>query len=303
MNNIQTKWLIIALAALVVLIIPYTLSMFAGQHSFHDVNDVKSGCSKCHEDICQDLDGSPTIEAHKRAANNTNYTTYMYVGGISYNQTANESLDGSLDHDPVIYSMDFVGKTIGNDSTYDNGDIAYFWNESVWKKATWNNTYPTTFDSAGESLLISIDLDGSGDISTDEVCNICHNITLFGLSGTHSKMTVRVCDDDRCHGNWNHSYNDPDLFTSSTAVKITNVGLNLSSSIHASFYQNASNDSSPYLAGSPFDHTAGNTNSSYISKGYWTCEGCHSGAQTEITFVEASPYDHSDFNAEKERYR
>lgn len=292
----------IALAALALLIIPYTLSMFAGQHSFHDVNDVKTGCSKCHEDIWQDLDGSPTIDAHKRAANNTNYTTYMYVGGISYNPTAYESLDSSLDYYPVIYTMDFEGDTIGTNSTYDDGDISYFWNISSWKKATWNAS-GSTFGSTSDSILISIDIDGTVGISTDEVCNICHNATLFGLSGTHTKMTVRVCDDDRCHGNWNHSYNDPDIFTSSTAVKVTNVGLNLSSSIHASFYQNASNISSPHVAGSPFGHTAGNEYNSYLSKGYWTCEGCHSEAQTEITFIEAEPYEHTNFSAERQRYR
>jgi hypothetical protein len=302
MNSSQSKWLMIAVASLAVLLIPLTLSMFAGQHTFHEVNDVKAGCSKCHEDIWQDLDGSPTIEAHKRAAGNTNYTTYMYVGGISYDQAAYESLDSSLDYYPVIHTIDFEDDTISTNSTYDNGDIAYFWNTSSWEKATWNAS-GSTFDSTSDSILISIDIDASGDISTDEVCNICHNITLFGLSSTHSKMTVRVCDDDRCHGNWNHSYNDPDIFTSSTAVRVTNVGLNLSSSIHSSFYQNASNDSSPYVAGSPFGHTAGNEYDSYISKGYWTCEGCHSGAQTDITFVEAEPYDHSDFSAERQRYR
>ena len=303
MSNTQTKWLIIALAALIVLIIPWTLSMFAGQHSFHEVNDVKTGCSKCHQDICQDLNSSHTIEAHKRAANNTNYTTYMYVGGISYNKTAYESFGGSLDYNPVIYTIDFEGDTIGNNLTYDDGDIAYFWeNSSVgWENTAWNNT-TFTFDPAGEFKLISIDIDGTPGISTDEVCNICHNITLFGLSGTHSKMTVRVCDDDRCHGNRNHSYNDPDLFDNSS-ILLTGVGSNLSSSIHASFYLNASNESSPYLAGSPFGHTAGNEYNTYISKGYWTCMGCHSGAQTEITFIEAQPYDHSNFSAEKERYR
>lgn len=298
----QTKWLLIALAALTALIIPLTLSMFAGQHSFHEVNDVKSGCFKCHEDICQDLNNSLTIKAHKRAANNTNYTTYMYVGGISYNKSAYESLDGDLNYYPVIYSIDFKDATIGNNSTYGDGDIAYFWDVSVWEKAEWNESAPGYFDPVNEPVLISIDIDGTPGISTDEVCNICHNITLFGLPGTHSKMTVRVCDDDRCHGNRDNSYNDPDLFVN-PSIRLTSAGSNLSSSIHASFYCNASNESSPYLAGSPFGHTAGNEYDSYISKGYWTCMGCHSDAQTNITFIKAEPYDHSDFNAEKERYR
>ena len=301
MSKSQTKWLLIALAALTLLVIPWTLSMFAGQHSFHEVNDVKTGCRKCHEDIWQDLDDSSTIDKHKRAANNTNYTTYMYVGGISYNTTAYESFDGNLGNYSVIYTIDFKDNTVGNNSTYHDGDIAYFWNVSVWEKTEWNNT-TFMFDPTGVFKLISIDIDETPGITTDEVCNICHNISLFGLSGTHSKMTVRVCDDDRCHGNRNHSYNDPDLFVDSP-ILLTNVGSNLSSSIHAAFYLKASNESSPYVAGSPFNHTAGNEFDSYISQGYWTCMGCHSEAQVDITFIEAEPYDHSNFSAEKERYR
>ncbi len=303
MSSTKTKWLIIALAALIVLVIPWTLSMFAGQHSFHEVNDVKTGCSKCHEDIWHELDSSLTITAHKRAANNTNYTTYLSVGGILYNGTAYESLNGVPDYYPVIYSIDFKDDIIGDNLTYDNGDTAYFWeNASVgWEQNTWNTTL-TQFNSSNEYRLASINIDGVSGISTDEVCNICHNITLFGLSGTHTKMIVRGCDDDRCHGNWNHSYNDPDLFVYSS-IKLTNVGSNLSSSLHASFYLNASNESSPYEAGNPFGHIAGNEYNSYISKGYWTCMGCHSGAQTDITIIPAEPYDHSDFNAEKQRYR
>ena len=220
-----------------------------------------------------------------------------------FKANARESLDNISGNYPVIYTIDFNKNIIGNNSTYDNGDIEYFWNGTVseWEKAEWNSG-SNYFDSANESVLISIDIDGNPGISTDEVCNICHNITLFGLQGSHSRMTVRVCDDDRCHGNRDNSYNDPDLFVNPSII-LTSAGSNLSSSIHASFYCNASNESSPYLAGSPFNHTAGNEYDSYISKGYWTCMGCHSDAQTNITFIKAEPYDHSDFNAEKERYR
>lgn len=300
MSTTKTKWLIIALAALLVLVLPWTLSMFAGQHSFHEINDVKTDCSKCHNDIWQELDSSPTIQSHKNAANNTNYTTYLFVGGISYDRTAYESLNGALNYYPVIYSVDFETDIIGNDSTYDDGDVAYFWKNSTagWEKATWNTTQ---FDSTYEFEKITVDIDGMG-ISTDEVCQICHNMSLFGLSGTHTKMIVRVCDDDRCHGNWNHSYNDPDLFDNSS-IRLTDVGSHLSSSLHALFYLNASNESTTYAAGSPFGHKAGNEYNTYISKGYWTCMGCHSEAQTDITIIAAEPYDHTDFNAEKQRYR
>lgn len=294
----RTVWIGLAVVSLALFIIPWTISMFAGQHTFYNVCDMESKCSKCHEDVWNQLDASQTVLAHKNAANNKNYTTYMSVGGIEYDKNAYENYNDNPGYYPVIYTMAFVGDTIGNNGTYDSGDVAYFWSSDRWEKTTWDGS---SFISAatGEFRLISLDTSGDNIIDTDELCSFCHNTTLFGLSGTHTKRTVRVCDDDRCHGNQNNVYNDPDLFGDSGA---THVGMNLSNYVHAAFYLSACNESSPHAAGMPFDHQAGNVEGLYISKGYWSCMGCHSGAGVDITFGEAEHYDHGNAT-EPTRYR
>ena len=279
----KTLWMGLAIASLALFLVPYTVSMFAGQHTFYNVCDMESKCSKCHEDVRSQLDECQTVNAHKNAANNKNYTTYMSVGGISYDKNAHENYNGISGYYSVIYTMD--------------RDVAYFRNGSGWEKTVWDGS---SFISTGEFKLISLDTNTDGSIDTDELCSFCHNTTLFGLSGTHTRRTVRVCDDDRCHGNQNHAYNDPDLFGEDSGA--THVGLNLSRSVHAAFYLSASNESSPYAAGEPFGHAAGNVHGSYISKGYWPCMGCHSGAGTNITFGQGVHYGHG-YEGEPTRYR
>ncbi len=270
--------MILAIATLVLFLIPYTVSMFAGQHTFYDVCDMDSKCIKCHKDVWEQLDSCPTVYAHKNAANNKNYTTYMAVGGIEY--------DGS-----VIYTMDFT------DGTHDDGDVAYFQNDHQWEKRVYTGS---SFEPTGESMLISLDTNGDAEIDTSELCSFCHNTTLFGLSGVHTMRTVRVCDDDRCHGNRNHTYNDPDFFEGGSGA--THVGMNLSHSVHGPFYLSASGEPSPNVAGMPFGHEAGNVHGQYISKGYWTCMGCHSEAGVAIAFGDSEHYGHGHED-EPTRYR
>ena len=276
----RNLWMMLAVASLALFAIPWTLSMFAGQHTFYNVCEMNSKCSKCHADVWGQLDGSQTVWAHKNAANNKNYTTYMSVGGIEY--------DGS-----VIYTMDFADGA-------DGGDVAYLWDSDrdEWEKAIWDGS---SFSHTGEFELVSLDIDEDGSVSSDELCNFCHDTLLFGLSGTHTRRTVRVCDDDRCHGNRDYNYNDPDFFDPDSSATI--VGSDLSEYAHAAFYLSGSNESSPHAAGLPFGHAAGNVNGSEISKGYWACLGCHSGAGVDITFEAAETYGHDIDEETPTRYR
>ena len=48
-------------------------------------------CIKCHVAEYNDIMISDALVAHKRAANNSNYTTYMSLGGIFYNATSSNN--------------------------------------------------------------------------------------------------------------------------------------------------------------------------------------------------------------------
>lgn len=268
MNKITL--LTIAIVSLALFVLPNTISMFVGQHTF----EAGVQCQKCHVAEYCELYEAPTIDVHKRAANNANYTTFLSVGGIEYNGTA------------IITNCDSNDKD-GNDVWYWNGTAGN------WKLV--NST---------ESRLISLDFNGDGGIDGAELCHLCHNSSLFGIEG--HVATVRVCDDDRCHGNRNHSYlgDASDLFANPANVTyVVTAGYNLSrGNVHQSFYLNLSNQSSTYPAGYPFGHASGNAYGIALSRGHWTCVGCHSDVGTDVTLNPHPVYNHSDANAPRRRY-
>ena len=245
-NNIL---LIIGLIALAMFVVPDILSMFTGQHRFYD----EVSCQRCHFAEYNEVTGSATGQVHIMAAGNTNYTTYLAIGGIDYNPSSGE-----------IYSVENK-----------------IW---AWIGTSWNNN--TT------SILVSLDHDNSTKIDGNEICHLCHNASLTGELGAHA-ITMRTCDDDRCHGNRNNVYNDPELFD--TSQNRLNVGmvLNHSDNIHRVFYFSQSNESTGYTADMPFNHAMGNTAGEYISKGYWACIGCHSEVPVELEIVPEE-FNHTD---------
>jgi len=242
--------LIIGLLALAIFIVPDVLSMFSGQHRFYD----EVNCQRCHFAEYNEVDGSVTGQVHIRAAGNTNYTTYLAIGGIDY-----------CPLNDTIYSVDNK-----------------IW---TWADNSWNNN--TT------SLLVSLDHNGDSQINGNEVCHLCHNTSLIDKPGAHA-ITMRTCDDDWCHGNSKYVYNDPELFNMlQTRINVGMV-LNYSGNLHRAFYLSQSNASTGYIAGESFNHTMGNVagNDTYISKGYWTCIGCHSEVQVNIEIIPGE-YNHT----------
>lgn len=258
----MNKKILLYLAIMVVGVyaMPNTVALFSGQHAFYSGAGVL--CDTCHSDVLSQIQNSGYVyEKHKAAAGNTNYTTYLALGGKTYNGSAITDYNGTV------------------------------W---IWDGTAWQNGLQTR--------LVMLDTDSTPGINGDEICMLCHNATLTG-STTHTGVIVRVCDDDRCHGNRNNFYNSPQLFNKNKP-NITAAGYYLSrGNVHDAFYLAAGNQSSRYTASFAFGQP-GNTNesSSFISRGYWTCEGCHTGTVINADIVQAPVNNHSDPNAAKKRY-
>lgn len=61
-------WLIIAIAAIGIVILPQTIAMFAGQHNWYDTTLPGSQvpCAKCHTDIFDELNSNGTVNLMHR---------------------------------------------------------------------------------------------------------------------------------------------------------------------------------------------------------------------------------------------
>ncbi len=254
---------------------PMMQAVGTGQHKF--ISGKMVDCVKCHRyDAFNDMNTSQALvlDAHKRAAGNKNYTTYLEVGGIRYDPSG------------IIYT---------NVDSDGNGNDIWTWNGSFW---IYNNT----------AKLYDLDLDGSGDIKEAEICKFCHSLELMGLSGTsnpgHTTGT-RYCDDDRCHGNRNHTYNDYLLFSGGTA-NLTSAGMILSNnSVHGGFYNKAAGKDANAPMLHSYNMTPGNVapgNINNISSSPYSCLGCHSFINVSGSIVQSPLYSHNDPNASRGRY-
>ncbi|MDD5474222.1 MAG: hypothetical protein PHU34_08765 [Candidatus Methanoperedens sp.] len=251
-------FLYLALMAFSLYSIPNTVALFAGQHSSYSGLGVP--CDKCHSDVFSQLQAGASYQKHRAAAANSNYTTYLALGGKAY-----------------------------------SGSSITDYNNTIWN---WNSS-SRAWQNQNTNELKNVSLDTSVNSG---ICMLCHNATLTG-STAHTGIVVRVCDDDRCHGNRINASNSPGLLGSTS--NITAAGYNLSQpNVHQSFYLGASNQSSGYATGLSFGQVPGNANGSsgFISRGHWTCEGCHTGAAVNVTIIQAPVYNHSDPNAAKSRY-
>lgn len=261
----RTVLIYMALLALAVSAIPNVATIFASQHTFYGATGIS--CTTCHSDIKSQLELSNFVnEKHKEAALDHNYTTYLAIGGISYDK-------GSR-----------------NITVY--GGRIWTWNGTVWI----NSSAPSQYRN------ISLDTNGNGAIDSEEVCMLCHSRSLLGVDTHAGTVLVSACDDDRCHGNPNLNFNDPSLLGISGNVSA--AGYNISrDNIHSSYYLSESNQSSIYTARPIFGYTHGNVNSSSISRGYYTCLGCHSDVSTNVTLVLAPTYEHDNIDMERGRYQ
>lgn len=257
--------LYVALLALTVSVMPNVIAVFAGQHSFY--NDMGLNCVTCHSDIKSQLDINNFVNSkHKVAALSNNYTTYLAIGGTTYD------------------------KATGNITV--SGGAVWKWNGSFWV----NNSAPS------QSLNVSLDSNKNGAIDSDEVCQLCHSRSLLG-AGTHAGTAfVSACDEDRCHGNRLYDYNNPNLL--GIYGNVTAAGYNLSlDNIHQKYYLTLSNQTSTYQAVDIFGYTHGNVNNSYVSRGYYVCLGCHSDVSTSVSLILPETYDHGNIDEIKGRYQ
>lgn len=240
--------------------IPNTVALLQGMHSYIEGSDIL--CSTCHGNVAAEVSTS-AIYKHTLAANNSNYTTYLAIGGVEY------------------YA--------NNNTIRDSYNSLWTYGSGTWTNGT-------------ASKIVRLDKNDNGIIDGDEVCGLCHNITLAG-ENAHAAIVI-TCDDDRCHGNKNYNYNSPALFFNGTK-KITAVGYNLSTGeIHRKFYIASSNESTHFAAGAPFGYTQGNADpgGTLISQGFYSCVTCHTDVGQGAALPAKELFNHSNPDQPKGRY-
>lgn len=97
-------------------------------------------------------------------------------------------------------------------------------------------------------------------------CLMCHLVTQDrgGLNRTHTKITIRVCTDEKCHGSPTENGVSGVLQWNSTKQNIT-AKLSRDEDVHSKFY-NPLNSSTSYYT---------RQDSGNYTRGFYACLGCH----------------------------
>lgn len=265
MANTPPYWMILAIA-----IISLTLFMVSDPYAMYiGQHNFSSGadvdCTKCHDEIHTSVISS---QASVLNAHTTAAGNSAYIAYLTV---------GGLDYDNVTRNI-----TTSSD---------------VWLNPFDDGIWGIT----GATVDGNLDRDYNG-ISGTELCLLCHSVSM-GVDVTHA-ATIRLCDDDRCHGNKNNVYNDADIFTDLTeGERAAGNILSQTGRIHRTFYLGASKTASSFSADvmPEFGVSPGNIIGSNASRGFNTCIACHSTAVATTT-LSTSTYGHTDSSAARQRY-
>ncbi len=127
-------------------------------------------------------------------------------------------------------------------------------------------------------ILNITDTDGLANANRS-ACLMCHLVTKDrgGLNASHTKITIRVCTDPKCHG----QPEDPNTLSgydqyTSTLLNIT-AKLSADVDVHSKFYNPLNDSDSRYVRQDGVNYT----------RGFFACLGCHT--HVGITFNLTRP--------------
>ena len=118
------------------------------------------------------------------------------------------------------------------------------------------------------------------DATYDNVCWMCHVVEGgASVSGTHTRVTIRVCTDVDCHGNYNNQSDDGGTVTSCDIwgedhCNVTGR-INNTADAHRNFYYPLTRYTSPY----------GNENGGQYDYGFVACLACHTHVGLDLNFT------------------
>ncbi len=308
---------LVAIAAAGVFALPSVMATFAGSHTMErppNDNELSLDCTKCHQYIVTELNAtsisSDVLSTHKDAAITIGYTNYMRYGEpSSYNSTYVTFTNGSATFTGTTFIKKGTPQVDGGTTT--GGTIYIITNDTSGNytgtysaTATWTNTqyntskgdyrefyrtYSTTTLSGSFTHVNDMTLDANSDgiIEDGEVCKLCHMAGLFGVSGTHTSMTVVGCTNDNCHGNSNVPGKAFDYFGGANSHLGAGYQISRKQEAHSNFYYGMKSQNSAYVSADG----NGSVALANISADYYTCLGCHTHVGMKLSITRPAGYD------------
>lgn len=173
---------------------------------------------------------------------------------IEYNQTGVAMMDCGACHQYIVNELGATNTSMNvlNAHIAARANSTYTDNVSGWVKIGANTT----------------------PVTASNVCPLCH-AAQAKITGAHTQVVTRVCDDEACHG---YNGTGPPLVYA-TAQNVSQK-LNSSADMHSRWYISLQNSSSKLVR-----EEGGN-----YSRGWYSCLGCHTHVGVDLTLTRPSKY-------------
>ena len=255
------------------------------------------------------------------AYNGTADTMYNLTGGSDEPHHVSELTYKFVIGKYNVKWADVYNETIGRvEYNTDNATnlAAWDWTNQTVGTGTTRGTDPTIF--LGSKNIEDLYVNGTPKDATktstmtddnDAQCYVCHRAGIFNVTGSHTKVTVRGCTDNQCHG-----ADSSKMWTGNASLQNTSyayrskfgeyfqlaecsnchygalgfkrkpaneVGATIgdSSDAHNRWFEGLKSSSSTYK----------DENGNAISADYYTCLGCHTHVGMKITILRPSAFD------------
>ncbi len=319
----KSKYLIVlAIAAVGLFAMPGLLATYAGTHTITDNAPGTPGpsgkaldCRECHDYIFQaaNLTGNNNAQdiwsKHNNSAADLDYTTYMAYYGTD--MTTNiTSIGGSLtqlsSENATVFAFGF-DRFFTARSNQSSGNVKY--GDILGRKNTTGNTngswyvvdITNSIDPAGVIRYTKGNV--KDDISGKEWsgCLFCHRSAFF-YGGTHTRLQVRGCTNQWCHGNGatpaggaanarpaGVSYMGD--IPSKSGLTTTLSGYSKSAETGKSLNKTADAHNKWFDASAAVDDSYQNPiNGENYTKDYYTCMGCHTHADVDLKITKSTGF-------------
>jgi len=280
--------MILAIVAVGLFAMPNILAAYAGTHTLEigEPNSTKGSakaldCRECHQYIYDaattgSKESNKTYSVHRLAGLDTDYTTFMRMYGTNFTRDVNKAKENG---DILGDINDFNGVNVSNQNytaffaignsrgdAVIGQDIAVRYQDGDWYPV--NRTTGALTGSAKKATEVYPDVAWAG-------CLLCHQAP----TGTHSRLEVKGCTNDYCHGNAASASIGYDVL----GKKSLKAGHDLikDQDAHSSWYDRS---------GDVHDNATAYGQGSTSTKDYYTCLGCHSHAEVNLEIIKSTGY-------------
>jgi len=233
MSNLKMVFAIVAIVFLGIVVLPYSVSLFAGQHTWYEISGSSDylPCKKCHADVYEELEFSAfhkNLDGNPDCADDGDcYTCHRANKSITYANASADDGSGQQAHAASCVACMLCHQIGANQASNKPGPFAGGFNVTAFNVDSphnySNDSHNGTYEAHNPMVARAISGADNSSILLDssEACLACHtyiNVTIHFNVTTEATIVVNNAYDET-PSYWNITGITPSDYTNYTEEK------------------------------------------------------------------------------------